>query len=181
MQIERLRSGGLVENALPDGSKVLVDHGKETIFALSPAAGAAWDACLAPTTLTDVAAKMQVSEDIAEEAVLELQAKNLVATAGLSRRRFISGAAAAAVPLVLSLTMTEQKAFAEKTGSYQQTERGGNGGLLGNGGNGGNGGLFGNGGNGGNGGLFGNGGNGGLFGNGGNGGFGGKGGDPGNP
>lgn len=119
MEIERLLSDALVVNALPDGSKILIDHEKEIVFALKPTAGAVWDACSAPTSLTDLAANLNISEDAAEEAVLELQAKDLVAAAGPSRRRFIAGAAAAMVaPLVLSLTMTEQKAHASVAGSY---------------------------------------------------------------
>lgn len=119
MEIERLQSDALVVNALPDGSKILVDHAKQTVFALNPTAGAVWDACCAPTSLADVASHTRISEDLAEAAVLELQAKNLVATAGSSRRRFIKGAAVAAVaaPLVLSLTMTEQRAYASVANS----------------------------------------------------------------
>lgn len=119
MEIERLHSDALVANPLPDGSKILVDHVRQTIFALNPMAAAVWDACSAPTSLAMVAANVRISEDVAEGAVLELQAKNLVATAGPSCRR----TAPAAMPLVVALTMTEQKTFAEGSGSCRDAGR----------------------------------------------------------
>lgn len=126
MNIERSQSEHLVVNELPDGSKILVDSGKQTMFALNPTAGAAWDACSSPTTLSAMAENMKVTEGEAEEAVLELRAKNLVATSGPlqpSRRRFMAGAAVAAVPLVLAMTMGEQKAHAQiaNSGTTPQT------------------------------------------------------------
>jgi hypothetical protein len=124
MQIERLNSNALVVNALPDGSKILVDLRKETLFALNPTAGAVWDACSSPATLQEVAAKIRASEDVAEEAVLELQAKHLVAITGPSRSAWTPAAAPTAVPLVLSLTMTEQKACAIH-GNWTQNGAGG--------------------------------------------------------
>jgi hypothetical protein len=111
MEIERLHSDALVVNPLPDGSKILVDQAKQTVFALNPMAAAVWDACGASTSLSDVAANMNVSEDVAANALFDLQAQNLIAVTGLSFRR------AAAAPFVVALTMTEQMAFAEKSGS----------------------------------------------------------------
>jgi hypothetical protein len=111
MRIERLHSDALVVNPLPDGSKILVDQVKQTVFALNPMAAAAWDACSTPASLAEVAANMHVSEDVAEDAVLELRARNLVMIAGPSCHR-----TAAAMPLVVALTMAEQQAFAEKSG-----------------------------------------------------------------
>ena len=63
MQIERTNSDALVINKLPDGSTVIVDAKNEAVFALNPTAGAAWDACSAPTTLTGVTESMQRSFD----------------------------------------------------------------------------------------------------------------------
>lgn len=190
MQIERLQSEQIIANELPDGSRILVDSGKEAMFALNPTAAAAWDACSNPTTLTELAGKMQVTEEVAEEAVLQLEAKKLVAISEsrrVSRRGFMTGAAVAAVPLVLGMTMSEQKAYASCAnsgfigtgGDGFPFGNGGNGGFFGDGGNAGNGGWsFGSGGDGGSGGFFGNGGTGGnggwSFGNGGNGGDGGR-------
>ena len=99
MQIERLQSDALVENRLPDGSRVILDPTNETVFALNATAGAAWDACSTPTTLSSVADDMRrsldpaITDEIAEEALLQLQDKNLVNTSGSSsatRRQFLA-------------------------------------------------------------------------------------------
>jgi hypothetical protein len=122
MQIERIQSDALVENRLPDGSMVIVDSTNETVFALNAAAGAAWDACSVPTTLSGVVADMRrkvdpaITEEFAEEAILQLQDKKLVNTSGpasqASRRQFLATLGAVAVPLVVSLSITDQKAYA---------------------------------------------------------------------
>src|SRR5277367_1304781 len=107
MQIERLQSDALVENRLPDGSRVIVDPTNETVFALNATAGAAWDACGSPTTLAKVTDSMQrafdprATEELAEEAILQLQDKELVKTSGSSsqstRRKFLATLGAVAV------------------------------------------------------------------------------------
>ena len=122
MQVERTNTGDLVVNALPDGSKVIVDSRNDKVFALNATAGAAWDACSSTTTLSEVTANMQrtlntgVSEDLAEQAILSLQAQNLVtasgASAGTSRRQVLATLGAIALPLVVSMTMSDQKAYA---------------------------------------------------------------------
>ncbi len=121
MQVERTNSDLLVDK-LPDGSRVIVDSKNETVFALNATAGAAWDACSAPTTLSKVAEDMRrsfdpgITEELALEAILQLQDKNLVTTSGSSsnatRRQVFATAAAIALPLVVSLTMAEQRAHA---------------------------------------------------------------------
>lgn len=129
MQIERRDTNDLLVNGLPDGSKVIVDSRNEKVFALNPTAGAAWDACNSETTLDQVAAEMRrnnpaVSDEVAEQAVLQLQEKELVKTSGLlrnaSRRQVLAGLGAVALPLVVSMTMTEQRAFAQVANSGQQ-------------------------------------------------------------
>jgi hypothetical protein len=126
MQVERTNSDLLVDK-LPDGSRVIVDSKNETVFALNATAGAAWDACSARTTLSKVAEDMRrsfdssVTEELALEAILQLQDKNLVTTSGSSsnatRRHVFATAAAIALPLVVSLTMAEQRAHANFVGS----------------------------------------------------------------
>jgi len=121
MQVERTNPGVLVENKLPDGSRVIVDSANETVFALNATAGAAWDACSMPTSLSGVAEDMRrsldstITEEFAEEAILQLQDKKLVNTSGSSphatRRQFLA-TLGFAVPLVVSLTVTDQKAHA---------------------------------------------------------------------
>jgi Coenzyme PQQ synthesis protein D (PqqD) len=122
MQIERLQSDALVENRLPDGSRVILDPTNEAVFALNATAGAAWDACSTPTTLSSVADDMRrsldpaITDEIAEEALLQLQDKNLVNTSGSSssatRRQFLASLSAVALPLVVALTISDQKAHA---------------------------------------------------------------------
>jgi Coenzyme PQQ synthesis protein D (PqqD) len=122
MQVERINPAVLVENKLPDGSRVIVDSANETVFALNATAGAAWDACRTPTTLSDVAEDMRrsldpaIPEELAEEALLQLQDKKLVNTSGSSspatRRQFLASLSAVALPLVVALTITDQKAHA---------------------------------------------------------------------
>jgi len=130
MQIERTNSDALVIDKLPDGSRVIIDTGNETVFALNATAGAAWDACSSPTTLSGVAEKMLNSfdpgttEELAQEAILQLEDHNLVKTSGPSsqanRRQFIASLSAIALPLVVSLTMTDQRAYARsaRSGMY---------------------------------------------------------------
>jgi hypothetical protein len=153
MQIERKDSNDLVVNGLPDGSKVIVDSSNEMVYALNATAGAAWDACGAQTTLAAVAADMRrvdptVTEEVAEQAILQLEEKKLIKASGIlhnaSRRQVLAGLTAMALPLVVSMTMTEQRAYAQVANSGQQNppsdpppnNNGGNGGN--NGSNGGN-------------------------------------------
>jgi hypothetical protein len=127
MQIERTNSDALVVNRLPDGSTVIVDAEHEAVFALNQTAGAAWDACRAPTTLARVTESMQrsfapgISEELAEEAILQLHDKNLVKTSGApsqaSRRQFITTMSSIALPLVVSLSIAEQRAYAKNASS----------------------------------------------------------------
>jgi len=123
MQVERTNSIALVENKLPDGSRVIVDSENEVVLALNSTAGAAWDACNGPTTLSGVTESMQrsldpgITEDLAEQAILQLQAQKLVKTSGsfsqATRRQFITTLGAIAIPLVVSLPIAEQRAYAK--------------------------------------------------------------------
>jgi hypothetical protein len=128
MQIQNAASSSLVVNKLPDGSRVIVDAGNETMYALNATAGAAWDACSEPSTLPQVAANMErtlnapVTEEMAELAVLELKGKKLVDAPSVQAqptRRQIFGTlgAALALPLVVTLTMGEQRAYAKSSWS----------------------------------------------------------------
>lgn len=122
MQIERGPHNALVENQLPDGSRILIDHGNETVFALNATAGAAWDACNAPTNLFNVTNEMRyvlgnaITEELAEEAVLRLQERKLVTasvdTQRKTRREILKTFGKVALPLVVAMTLTEQRAHA---------------------------------------------------------------------
>jgi Coenzyme PQQ synthesis protein D (PqqD) len=125
MRVERTSSSDLRVEELPDGSKVIVDPKSETVFGLNATAGAAWDACSQPTTVSEVAKVMQrsidtrITEELALEAILQLQEKKLVKTSDsspdLTRRAMlpILGGISVALPLVVSLTMLEQRAHAQ--------------------------------------------------------------------
>jgi hypothetical protein len=127
MQIERAISSSLTVNRLPDGSRIIVDAPGETVFALNATAGAAWDACNGPKTLSEVTAEMQrsfdpaVTEELAHAAIDQLQEKKLVRTSGFfsmpTRRAVLAGLGAVAVPLVVSLTLGEQRAHASVANS----------------------------------------------------------------
>jgi hypothetical protein len=120
MQVERVNSDGFIENRLPDGSRIFTDRENETLFALNASAGAAWDACSEPTTVSGVADQMRrafdphVTDELAHEAVAQLREKKLVATSeelpSPGRRRLMAGLSAAAIPLVVSLTIADQRA-----------------------------------------------------------------------
>lgn len=132
MHVERVNSDALVVNQLPDGSRVMRDTTTDKLYALNPTAGAAWDACSDPTTLENVAQTMQrsfdpeITEEIAEEAILQLQDHNLVKTSESpslgSRRRFLAAMGAAAVPLVVTLTVGDQRAYAKKARSGDENK-----------------------------------------------------------
>jgi hypothetical protein len=131
MQVERVNSSDLVVNGLPDGSRVIVNSNNETVFAMNATAGAAWDACGNPTTVSKVAEDMRrsfdpsVTEELAAEAIFRLEEKNLVKTSGESpkttRREVLATLSAVALPLVVSLTMGEQKAHAQSASSTTTT------------------------------------------------------------
>jgi hypothetical protein len=133
MQVERPNSDTLVVNQLPDGSRVIIDSGNEKVFALNATAGAAWDACSNPTTLAKVTESMQrsldpgVTEALAEQAILQLQEQKLVTMSGSSRqatrRDFLTTLTAIAVPLVVSLTMADQRAYANTARSFTHSPR----------------------------------------------------------
>ncbi len=133
MQVERVISNDQVVNGLPDGSRIVVNSNNETVIAMNATAGAAWDACSEPTTIPKLAEAMrhsfnpQVTDDIAEQAILRLQEKNLVKVSGepgkTTRREVLAGLSAVALPIVVALTMGEQKAHAAKASSVE-VERG---------------------------------------------------------
>lgn len=129
MVVERVNPINLVVNTMPDGSRIIRNSENETVFALNATAAAAWDACSSATTIAAVAEEMrrsfdpQVTDDLAEASVLELQDKKLVTVSGsgfkATRREILAGLSAVALPLVVSLTIGEQRAYAQKAGSVE--------------------------------------------------------------
>ncbi len=122
MRFERVSSKDLLVNSMPDGSRVIRNAKNETVVALNPTAGAAWDACSSATTIAGVAEEMRrsfspnVTDELAEACILQFQEKNLVSISGSTRkhtrRAVLAGLSAVALPLVVSLTVGEQKAHA---------------------------------------------------------------------
>jgi hypothetical protein len=127
VQVERVNTKDLVVNSMPDGSRVIRNSNKETVFALNATAAAAWDACSSATTIAGVADEMRrsfdpnVTDELAETCILQFQKKNLVKLSGVApkatRRQVLAGLSAVALPLVVSLTIGEQKAHAQNAGS----------------------------------------------------------------
>jgi len=127
VQVERVRSCDFVVKGLPDGSRIIVNSNNDTVFAMNATAGAAWDACADPVTLDGVTEKMRhsfdpnVTEELAEAAVMQLEEKKLVTINGdapkTTRREVLAGLGAVALPIVVSLTVGEQKAHARSARS----------------------------------------------------------------
>lgn len=113
MQVERANSNELLVDTLPDGSKVIINPTIETLFSLNATAGAVWDACSRPTTLSRVAEDMRrsfdagITEELALEAIQQLQDYELVTTTGSScgvaKREVFAKFGAIALPRVVSL------------------------------------------------------------------------------
>lgn len=127
MDVERLGAGNLAINSMPDGSRIIRNSANDTVLALNPTAAAAWDSCASPTSLAEVAESMRrsldpsVTDELAEASILELADKKLVKISSegfkSTRRQVLAGLGAVALPLVVSLTMGEQKAHAEHASS----------------------------------------------------------------
>jgi len=127
MKVQRMNCSNLAINSMPDGSRIIRNSDNDTVLALNPTAAAAWDACASQTTVAGVAETMRrsfdssVTDDLAEASLLELQDKKLVSISGpgfkATRRQILAGLGAVALPLVVSLTVGEQKAHAEKASS----------------------------------------------------------------
>lgn len=130
MNVERVNCGNFAINSMPDGSQIIRNSKDNTVLALNPTAAAAWDACSSASTIAGVAETMRnsfdssVTNELAEASLLELQDKKLVTISGsgfkATRRQVLAGLGAVALPLVVSLTVGEQKAHAEKASSVDQ-------------------------------------------------------------
>ena len=133
MMIERNDSSNLSIKQMPDGSKIIVNSENETVLALNTTAAAAWEACDGPTSLAEVTERMrgalgsELSEEIAEQSILKLQEQNLVTTSGAynqtSRRAVLAALGTVALPLVVSMTVAQQKAYAYTARSGYQAPR----------------------------------------------------------
>jgi hypothetical protein len=127
MNVVRVNSDNLAINTMPDGSQIVRNSDNNTVLALNPTAAAAWDACATANTVSGVAETMRhsldpsVTDELAEASIAELQEKKLVSISGsefkATRRQLLAGLGAVALPLVVSLTVGEQKAHAQHASS----------------------------------------------------------------
>lgn len=130
MNVERVNCGNLAINTMPDGSQIIRNSDDNTVLALNPTAAAAWDACASSNTVAGVAETMRrslgpnVTDELAEASLVELQEKKLVSISGsefkATRRQILAGLGAVALPLVISLTVGEQKAHADNASSVEE-------------------------------------------------------------
>jgi hypothetical protein len=133
----QINENRLIEK-LPDGSTAVFDTLTKTVHSINETAAAAFESCRDRRTVAQVATAMQeilkapVTEEMALEAIAELQQAGLVACSeplpikqGQASRRSLLKAvgtvAATAAPLVLSLSMAEQSVYAQGAGSGTTT------------------------------------------------------------
>ncbi len=131
--IEQTSPKSWIIEELPDGSSAVLDRATNTVYALDSSAAAALDACQKPVTVSVLTAAMRrrlgkpVTEEIALEAVAELKRTGLVTLSAEipelenASRRTLLKAAGIAVPVILSLTAADQRAFAAGAGSGTTT------------------------------------------------------------
>jgi PqqD family protein of HPr-rel-A system len=123
------KNQNLVIENLPDGSVAVFDAESGAVHALNAQAAAALRACGKGSALPAIALAMsrelqtRTDDAAALEALSQLDASGLVQCVGKEKaaagpsRRSIFGAAAAALPVVLTLTAAQQKAYARLAGS----------------------------------------------------------------
>src|SRR5579863_5507543 len=131
MQVRSTSLKCIVVNKLPDGSRIIINSDKETMVALNSTAGAVWDACAAPTTLAKVTEDVrrsldpEVTEELVALAIAQLESNQLVSTSQdgprttTRRQMFGTLGAAIALPVVATLTMSEQRAYATTARSFK--------------------------------------------------------------
>jgi len=124
---------------LPDGSMAILDEHSRDIHSLNPSAAAVWEACGNGATLAQITSAVEqkfsrpVVDQVVTYALAQLRRAKLIeasdavsATLGDSGRRSmlkrLATASAIAVPVVLTLTATEQRVFAQQAGSGNQGE-----------------------------------------------------------
>jgi hypothetical protein len=115
--LPRARRDGLLEETVGE-ELLLYDQNSHTAHCLSPIAACVWRQCEGKRDVTELAGLAGVSENLVADALHELREKDLLeaepqlmqsTVSGVSRREAIGrmvrvGAAAAAVPLIVSAT-----------------------------------------------------------------------------
>jgi len=135
-------SGQLTIERLPDGSTAILDQRSRQVHSLNPTAAIAWEACQGGATLAEVRKALEtklnaaVDEAIARDAIAQLRKVDLVqpeTAAGApasvpvhedlqtaARRNSLLRAAAVALPVVLTLAFSQQRAHAGTASSTPQ-------------------------------------------------------------
>ena len=120
----------LTVEKLTDGSTAIFDERSKSVHSLNPSATIVWNACAEGATLSQIAAilaqnSIPSDEQTAMQAIVQLQQAELVTAetpiAGMpidmgrrSMLKSVGSLGAIAVPVVLTLTSTEQRAYAQQ-------------------------------------------------------------------
>jgi hypothetical protein len=123
-------SGQLTIEKLPDGSTAILDQRTKNVHSLNVSATVAWEACKQGATLAEVRRTLElrtgvpVDEAIAKGALAQLHRANLIESdapvpeqLNPAARRSALRAAAVALPVVLTLALSQQRALAQVVGS----------------------------------------------------------------
>jgi hypothetical protein len=119
----------LTVEKLSDGSTAIVDNRSKSVHSLNPSATLVWEACANGAAFAEIHAAVEsrtgapVDADSIRRALAQLQRVDLIEgpsaapmdNADLGRRSLLKRAGAAgafAIPLVLTLTAAEQRAYA---------------------------------------------------------------------
>jgi hypothetical protein len=114
---------------LPDGSMAIYDLRSKSVHSLNRSAAALWEACACGATAPQLAKSLGTSATDEEVPVWIDQMRGLdliVAKAAMPEtvpqpgRRSMLTALGAAVPVILTLTAAEQRAYAQGAGSGQR-------------------------------------------------------------
>ena len=125
----RSEMSSLTVEKLPDGSTAIVDNRSKSVHSLNPSATLVWEACAEEATFATIHAAVEshsraaVDADAIRQALAQLQRVNLIEgpallpadSVDLGRRSLLKRAGAVgafAIPVVLTLTAAEQKAYA---------------------------------------------------------------------
>jgi hypothetical protein len=139
---QRTRSDRFLIERLPDGSATIFDRQTEAVHSLNQTAALIWECCAEPATPADIAEVIERATGIADataavtEGLAQLTGAGLIsvvaakgvaadAPADRSRRTALLLVGATSVgfiaPLVVTMTLTEQRAFAQGAGSPTPT------------------------------------------------------------
>lgn len=119
----------LTVERLSDGSTAIVDNRVKSVHSLNSSATLVWDACAQGATVAHICEAIEaksgspVDAEVIHQALAQLQRANLIEsespisaeTIDLGRRSMLKRAGAAgafAIPVVLTLTAAEQRAYA---------------------------------------------------------------------